>query len=148
LNVRAVADIRHVMNSSAPWLHVLLYQNPPGTWVARSLEHDIAVDGRTTDEATDQLLQIVSAHAEFDRRHGRHPLSAFPEAPQRYWAAFGTATPLRTVVCGRHGRTDITGRPIAIAVTTEPLPFRSTLAPTLPPPPRVSPASRRPAATH
>lgn len=79
------------------WLRILVYQNLPGVWVARSLEHDIAVEGDTSETAINRILEIVVAHIAFDRRHGRPPLSTFPEAPRRYWQAFGTAALLREV---------------------------------------------------
>ncbi len=101
------------------WLRVLLYQDLPGIWIARSLEHDIAVEGTTIDAAVDAILRIVVAHVEFDKRHGRSPLSAFPEAPGRYWSAFESATPLRTVTCSRHGDRSGPDRPILIAFTHE-----------------------------
>ncbi len=99
------------------WLRVLLYQDLPGIWIARSLEHDIAVEGTTIDAAVDGILRIVVAHVEFDQRHGRSPLSSFPEAPGRYWAAFESATPLRTVTCSRNGYRSGTDRQILIAFT-------------------------------
>jgi len=101
----------------APWLRILLYQDLPGLWVARSLEHDIVVEGSTVESASEWLLRIILAHIEFDRRHGRAPLSAFPEAPRRYWNAFVDATPLRTVSCGRDGNVTDPASVIFIALT-------------------------------
>jgi hypothetical protein len=103
----------------APWLRILLYQDLPGLWVARSLEHDIAVEGSTTDAVSEWLLRIIVAHTEFDRRHGRPPLSAFPEAPRRYWNAFVDATTFRTVHCGHDGNAIDPARVILIALTRE-----------------------------
>jgi hypothetical protein len=101
----------------APWLRILLYQDLPGLWVARSLEHDIVVEGTTVESASEWLLRIILAHIEFDRRHGRPPLSAFPQAPRRYWNAFVDATILRTVSCGRDGSVTDPARVILIALT-------------------------------
>ena len=80
-----------------PWLRVLLFERWPNRWVARALEHDVEMEGRSVEGALDALLAIVLAHAEFDRRHGRAALSTFASAPDCYWTAFATATPLRTV---------------------------------------------------
>ena len=118
----------------AHWLRILVYQDLPGIWVARSLEHDIAVEGVTSEAAIDWILRIVSAHVEFDQRHGRSPLASFPEAPERYWQAFSEATPIRTISQQgrRHGSDE---RAIQIAVTHQRpsarfrLPQASSLAP-------------------
>src|SRR5207253_11031896 len=75
-------------------LRIVLFEELPGTWVARALEHDIASEGRRMDLALRNTLSIVAAHVDFDRRHGRLPLSAFPPAPQRYWNAFAGGTPV------------------------------------------------------
>ena len=130
--------------SQAPWLRILLYQDLPGLWVARTLEHDIIVEGRTVDEAIDAILRIVVAHVEFDQRHGRHPLSAFPEAPARYWTAFEASSHVRTVTCSPRGSTRGSARSVVIAVTqNRPVPgvFRPAdgLAPLPMPDPRSAP---------
>lgn len=100
----------------APWLRILVYQNLPGIWVARSLEHDIAIEGPTRETAIDRILEIVFAHIAYDRRHGRAPLSTFPEAPWRYWQAFGAAAPLRSVPCLGDERGTGSDRRILIAL--------------------------------
>lgn len=82
------------------WLHVLVYQDFPGVFIARSLEHDIAVEGSSLERAVDWILRIIKAHVEFDQRHGRQALSTFQQAPARFWTAFEQATILRTVCCG------------------------------------------------
>src|SRR5262249_45924697 len=74
-------------------LTILIFQEPGG-WVARGLEHDITAQGRSLSSALEMLLGILSAHAEFDRRHNRVPLSAFGPAPQVYRNAYARATPL------------------------------------------------------
>src|SRR5258706_11419164 len=106
------------------WLSILVYPNLPGMWAARSLEHDIAVEGNTRDAAIDWILRLVFAHIEFDRRHGRQPLSTFPEAPQRYWHAFAEAEPYRTVKKGRDGRRDESGRGVLVALSHDRPPAR------------------------
>jgi hypothetical protein len=78
-------------------LRVLLFQELPGRWSARSLEHDLAVEGRTLEGVLDHILQLIFAHIDFDRRHGRLPLSAFPMAPRRFWDAYKKAKPLHSV---------------------------------------------------
>jgi hypothetical protein len=101
------------------WLRILLYQDLPDLWVARSLEHDITAEGKTMDAAIDWILRIIHAHAEFDQRHGRPPLSGFPSAPQRYWNAFVGAAPLRTVTCRPTPQSGLSPREVLIAVTDE-----------------------------
>ena len=69
-------------------LRVLFFQNLPGNWVARALEHDIASEAPTLASAHRALLRRIRAHVEFDRRHQLPPLSSFPAAPTAYWHAF------------------------------------------------------------
>jgi hypothetical protein len=72
-------------------LRVVIFPESVRAWTARSLEHDIAAGGTTAEAALDTLLRIVQAHAAFDLRHGRPPLSAFAAAPALYWSAFSRA---------------------------------------------------------
>jgi hypothetical protein len=78
-------------------LRVLLYQDLPGRWSARSLEHDLCADGRNIEAVLDRILQLIFAHIDYDRRHGHAPLSAFPAAPRRFWDAFKKARPMQSV---------------------------------------------------
>jgi hypothetical protein len=87
-----------------------------GVWVARGLEHDLAVEGRSLESVVESIHRLVNAHADFDRRHGRQPLSPFPAAPSRYWQAFERAQPLPLRIEGAH---DPYFGPITIAVSSE-----------------------------
>jgi hypothetical protein len=80
-------------NEPSP-LHVriLVFEDLPGIWTARSLEHDIVAESRSIEMAIQAVLRIMRAHADFDRRHNRAPLSAFRAAPQIYWNAFRRGT--------------------------------------------------------
>ena len=80
-----------------PWLRILVFQSLRGVWVARALEHDVAAEARSREAAVSAVLQILFAHIDLDRRHGRAPLSAFPAAPERYRSAFARAIPIRMV---------------------------------------------------
>ena len=82
----------HAVNASC--LHVLLFQEMPGVWIGRALEHDMVTEASTIGEALRAIVRLVEAHTEFDRRHRRVPLSAFAGAPQSCWNAFTTGTPL------------------------------------------------------
>ena len=98
-------------------LRVLLFEKLPGFWVARGLEHDLAVEGRSQASVVEQIHRLVQAHAAFDRRHGRAPLSPFPEAPRRFWRAFERATRL-PLAQDSSGDASSFG-PIVVAVTAE-----------------------------
>lgn len=82
-------------NEPSP-LHVriVVFEDLPGIWTARSLEHDIVAESRSMEMAIQAVLRIMRAHADFDRRHNRAPLSMFRAAPQIYWNAFTRGTPL------------------------------------------------------
>ncbi|HEY7287599.1 MAG TPA: hypothetical protein VH497_19245 [Vicinamibacterales bacterium] len=77
-------------------LSLVVYQDVPGVWVGRGIEHDLTAEGRSIGETVRALLRMIQAHTAFDARHDRQPLSAFRPAPQPYWNAFhaGTQVPL------------------------------------------------------
>ena len=75
-------------------VRILVFEDLPGIWTARALEHDLLAEGRTIDSAVQAVLRIIRAHIDYDRRHNRDPLSSFRAAPQAYWNAFTRATPL------------------------------------------------------
>lgn len=90
-----------------PWLRILVFQSLRGVWVARALEHDVAAEARSCEAAVSAVLQILFAHYDLDRRHGRAPLSAFPAAPERYRSAFARATPIRIMsTASRNGTSE------------------------------------------
>ena len=77
-------------------LRLVIFQDAPGSWHARGLEHDLAAEGSTIGQAVRTLARLMQVHADYDMRHHHPPLVAFPPAAQRYWNAFntGTAVPL------------------------------------------------------
>jgi hypothetical protein len=77
-------------------LRLVVYQEVPGIWVGRGIEHDVSAEGRSISETVRAILRMITAHIAFDERHDRPPLSAFRPAPQPYWNAFsgGTHVPL------------------------------------------------------
>lgn len=72
-------------------LKIVVFPETPKTWIARSLEHDLAAAGRTAEAALDTLVKVADAHIAYDIRHGHKPLSAFGSAPRIYWNAFSVA---------------------------------------------------------
>ena len=77
-------------------LRLVVYQDVPGVWVGRGIEHDLTAEGRSIGETVRAVLRMVQAHTQYDTRHQRPPLSAFRPAPQACWNAFkcGTQVPL------------------------------------------------------
>ena len=73
-------------------LSIVLYQETPGVWVGRCIEHDLSAEGRTIGETVRAILRLVDAHTLFDARHDHPPLSAFRAAPQAYSNAFSAGT--------------------------------------------------------
>jgi len=61
---------------------LVVYQDVPGLWVGRGLDHDIRAEGRTIGETVRALLRMIQAHGAFDTCDERDPLSALPAAPQ------------------------------------------------------------------
>jgi hypothetical protein len=73
-------------------LRLVVFQEAPGLWLVRGLEHDLGAEARTIGEAIRAAMQFVRAHAAFDMRHDHQPLAAFPPAAQKYWNAYTTGT--------------------------------------------------------
>jgi hypothetical protein len=75
-------------------LRLVVFQEEPGLWMVRGLEHDLGAEARTIGEAIRAAMQCVQAHTAFDLRHDHPPLAAFPPAAQKYWNAYATGTPV------------------------------------------------------
>jgi hypothetical protein len=81
-------------------LRLLIFQDVPGLWVVRGLEHDLGAEATTIGEAVRAAVRFVEAHTAFDIRHDHLPLVAFPPAPQKYWNAFATGAALSLTQLG------------------------------------------------
>ena len=77
-------------------LRLVIFQEEPGLWIVRGLEHNVGAEARTIGEAITATMRFVNAHTAVDIRHDHPPLSSFPPAAQKFWNAFaaGTAVPL------------------------------------------------------
>jgi hypothetical protein len=101
-------------------LRLLIFQEAPGMWLVRGIEHDLGAEAATMGEAVRAAMRFVEAHTAFDLRHDHLPLAAFPPAPQKYWNSFssGTAISLSELGVTAPPGWDIhtafaTGRPLA-----------------------------------
>jgi hypothetical protein len=83
-------------------LRLVVFQDAPGRWHARGLEHDLSAEGSTIGQALRSLARTIQVHADYDVRHHHPPLVAFPASAQRFWNAFATGT---TVALGQLGVT-------------------------------------------
>ncbi|HKB14297.1 MAG TPA: hypothetical protein VKD69_26710 [Vicinamibacterales bacterium] len=81
-------------------LRFVIFQDAPGLWLIRGLEHDLAVEARTIGQALRSIARLVQAHTEFDLRHDHLPLSAFPPSAQIYWNAYAAGTPVALAQLG------------------------------------------------
>jgi hypothetical protein len=75
-------------------VRILVFEDLPGVWTARALEHDIVAEGQSIETAIQAVLRMMRAQIEFDRRHSRDWLAVFAPAPSIYWNAFVRGTPL------------------------------------------------------
>ncbi|HEY1912018.1 MAG TPA: hypothetical protein VGG73_13925 [Vicinamibacterales bacterium] len=75
-------------------LRLVIFQEAPGLWLVRGLEHDLGAEARTIGEAVRSALRFVEAHTAFDIRHDHLPLAAFPPASPRYWNAYASGAPV------------------------------------------------------
>jgi hypothetical protein len=81
-------------------LRLVIFQEGAGLWTVRGLEHDLLAEARTIGQAVRAIIRLVEAHADFDTRHNLSPLTAFRPAPQSYWNAYRTGTPLSLTQLG------------------------------------------------
>ncbi|HWF85739.1 MAG TPA: hypothetical protein VG222_12865 [Vicinamibacterales bacterium] len=81
-------------------LRFVIFQDAPGLWLVRGLEHDVTAEASTIGQAVRAVTRLVHAHLAFDQRHAHPPLGAFPPAPQRYWNAYATGTALSLAQLG------------------------------------------------
>jgi hypothetical protein len=96
LPVWGVISLASILPMTTKRLRLLIFQEAPGMWLVRGLEHDLGAEATTIGEAVRAAVRFMEAHTAFDLRHDHPPLAAFPPAPQKYWNAFatGTAVPL------------------------------------------------------
>jgi len=73
-------------------LRLVVFQEEPGVWLVRGLEHDLGAEAHTIGQAIRAAMQFVQAHTAFDMRHDHLPLAAFPPAAQKYWNAYAAGT--------------------------------------------------------
>jgi hypothetical protein len=73
-------------------LRLLVFQEAPGLWVVRGLEHDIGAEARTIGESIRAAVRFVQAHTAFEIRQDHLPLASFPPSAQKYWNAYATGT--------------------------------------------------------
>ena len=81
-------------------LRLVVYQDAPGLWVGRGIEHDISTKGRTIGQTVRALLRMIQAYAAFDAGQERAALSVLPPAPQSCWHAFSAGAPITLTQLG------------------------------------------------
>ena len=69
-------------------LNVLLMKDG-GVWTAQCLEHNIAAQGKTTDEAILELTRTIVGELALRAERGQEGLADIPRAPDAYWRLFG-----------------------------------------------------------
>ncbi len=75
-------------------ISILLKKEGP-CWVAQCLQHDVAGQGSTIQEAFYQVERALFGHMVYDLERGVEPLAKLKRAPDVYWRMFGRAEPLR-----------------------------------------------------
>lgn len=75
-------------------IHVLMIRDDRA-WVAQGLQHDIAAQGDTIEEALERFKRVLASEARFDLRNGQEPLAEVPPAPQSLWDIWATSEPLK-----------------------------------------------------
>ena len=67
-------------------LSVLLIEG--SAWTAQCLEHDIAAQGETQEEAMMELNCVLAAQKAIEEAAGRDGLERIPPAPDFYWKKY------------------------------------------------------------
>ena len=74
-------------------LNVLLLKDD-GAWSAQCLEHNIAAQGTTTNEAISELARTIVGELALRAKKGVEGLAGIPRAPDMYWKMFGESESL------------------------------------------------------
>lgn len=77
-----------MMNVVSTWQLNIIFLKEGESIVALLLEHDIAGQGKTRDEAKSNLLKTLAGQILLDASHGKTPLSLIPPAPAAYHRAY------------------------------------------------------------
>lgn len=74
-------------------LNVLLMKDG-GMWSAQCLEHNIAAQGDTTNDAIMELARTITGELALRADKGQEGLKDIPRAPDFYWQLFGKSNSL------------------------------------------------------
>ena len=74
-------------------LNVLLMKED-GIWSAQCLEHNIAAQGSTINEAISELARTIIGELVLRAAEGAEGLNDIPRAPDMYWTMFGESVPV------------------------------------------------------
>jgi hypothetical protein len=66
----------------------VLFSREGEAWVAQCLEHDIASQGRTVQEAEETFGRTFLGQIMLDLHRGKEPLQGIGPAPRMYWRKF------------------------------------------------------------
>ena len=81
------------MTSAQTTLHALLFRRREW-YIAQCLEHDIAVQARSFDDARYEFERALLGRLVVAAELGCDPFAGLPKAPLRYWRLFEEAAPL------------------------------------------------------
>ncbi len=87
-------------------LHFVLLREPAGdreVWVAQCLEHDIAAQGDTVEDARKDLERMILGEIVLSAEKGRPPLSGIAPAPPAYQALWEQAHEIAVSTRAAHG---------------------------------------------
>lgn len=73
----------------------VLFLKEHGAWVGQCLEHDIAAQGKTIEEAKTSLTHTLAAQLILDSTNNQKPLAAIKPAPEYYRTKFERAEKLK-----------------------------------------------------
>jgi hypothetical protein len=93
------------MSMNTNTLRVVVFEDR-GWWVAQCLEYDLCTSSKNLKDLPRQIASQLRLQVALDRKSGRQPFAALPQAPEKYWDLYEQATPhsvveLKGSVAGR-----------------------------------------------
>jgi hypothetical protein len=72
----------------------VIFQEEPAAWVAHGLELDLVSEARSIGDVVRSVLRALEAHSASDAGDGPASFATVRPAPQTYWNAYNTGTPI------------------------------------------------------
>lgn len=82
------------MTEAKPIINIVAYEEEGG-WVAQCLQYDVAAQAETFADLQSEMMRALASHILLNVERGREPFAGLGEAPPKFWAMYGKATPIK-----------------------------------------------------